>query len=645
MSNQSYRNQQSAYFLRDRVQDEIDQLQETVAIRPLIQTENAIVRWDDPGTGTPIPDNAGATKNSTVFIDDNGNVTNANSISLLQEAANPGGSDTLWVNSADGELYKGTQNISGLAGDVVGPVSSTDDAIARFDSTTGKVIQNSLITINDTGDIRNTTAPLTLQQGEISIDKDTNDLNFTVGAETTQELFQHTRAKGGLTNWYEADSDGVSAEKANICLATRRANKAYYSKAITTSNNVEQSLACDGTIVQPDLIIKTGGTYAPTPTGMLPAPTGLTTAMLISGTDHKVTTNVGLITDSIETNPSTGATGINIENINVNGGVITNATSLNGKSVDTLVNASTNSTDNAICRFDGTSGELIQNSGITIDDSDNLVVSGTVQTDGIISFPGTGATGVNLESVNVNTGAISGVTTINTKPVDTLVNSITTSSDNQIVRFNGNTGESVQNSNILIDDNDNIGLVNSVGFVDLVSNPVPATTGILWKSNAGPLRVGPNDYNVLTGTNTAKTIGNISLWASDDRLNDDLFYKSDSYTITFTGDVGSPSIGLDVKAQRIGNFVQIDIQGISLNLSGVAYLASATGILDSSYLPLSTTKTQPYARIDLGTLSGFGIVSIVPSTGEIRVYYDNGSGTWPSGAGSGWSNVTFSYHI
>lgn len=40
-----------------------------------------------------------------------------------------------------------------LAGDVSGPASSTDNAVARFDSTTGKLIQNSTVTISDTGDI------------------------------------------------------------------------------------------------------------------------------------------------------------------------------------------------------------------------------------------------------------------------------------------------------------------------------------------------------------------------------------------------------------------------------------------------------------------------------------------------------------
>jgi hypothetical protein len=36
-------------------------------------------------------------------------------------------------------------------GDVVGPASATDNAIARFDQTTGKLIQNSVVTVSDTG--------------------------------------------------------------------------------------------------------------------------------------------------------------------------------------------------------------------------------------------------------------------------------------------------------------------------------------------------------------------------------------------------------------------------------------------------------------------------------------------------------------
>jgi hypothetical protein len=37
------------------------------------------------------------------------------------------------------------------AGDVIGPTSATDNAITRFDGTTGKLLQNSVVTVSDTG--------------------------------------------------------------------------------------------------------------------------------------------------------------------------------------------------------------------------------------------------------------------------------------------------------------------------------------------------------------------------------------------------------------------------------------------------------------------------------------------------------------
>ena len=44
-----------------------------------------------------------------------------------------------------------TNTSPSLGGDVVGPASSTDNAIARFDTTTGKLLQNSVVLVDDTG--------------------------------------------------------------------------------------------------------------------------------------------------------------------------------------------------------------------------------------------------------------------------------------------------------------------------------------------------------------------------------------------------------------------------------------------------------------------------------------------------------------
>ncbi len=67
------------------------------------------------------------------------------------------------VNTYDGKMYikkdDGTASIvtinagGGGSGDVVGPASATDNAIARYDSTTGKLIQNSVGILDDSGNL------------------------------------------------------------------------------------------------------------------------------------------------------------------------------------------------------------------------------------------------------------------------------------------------------------------------------------------------------------------------------------------------------------------------------------------------------------------------------------------------------------
>lgn len=54
------------------------------------------------------------------------------------------------VNNGDGTFSLRTSGGSS-SGDVVGPGSATDNAVARFDGTTGKLIQNSLFLVDDSG--------------------------------------------------------------------------------------------------------------------------------------------------------------------------------------------------------------------------------------------------------------------------------------------------------------------------------------------------------------------------------------------------------------------------------------------------------------------------------------------------------------
>lgn len=55
-----------------------------------------------------------------------------------------------WNNVYGTTIHGDGSNLTGI-GDVVGPGSSTDNAVVRFDSTTGKLIQNSTVIIDDNG--------------------------------------------------------------------------------------------------------------------------------------------------------------------------------------------------------------------------------------------------------------------------------------------------------------------------------------------------------------------------------------------------------------------------------------------------------------------------------------------------------------
>ena len=98
-------------------------------------------------------------------------------------------------------------------GDVTGPASSTDNAIARFDSTTGKIIQNSAITLSDAGALQNVNeinwdiTPASVVGGAGSLSWNNNDNtqtlqligNNNVELKLTQESYYRVKASSAIT--------------------------------------------------------------------------------------------------------------------------------------------------------------------------------------------------------------------------------------------------------------------------------------------------------------------------------------------------------------------------------------------------------------------------------------------------------------
>ena len=99
----------------------------------------------------------------------------------------------------------------GGAGDVTGPGSSTDNAIVRWDGTTGTLIQNSVATLSDTGDIVansiDLTVPVGVSDGGTNLSSyTTGDILYASGSTTLSKLSigsssQVLTVNGGLPSW------------------------------------------------------------------------------------------------------------------------------------------------------------------------------------------------------------------------------------------------------------------------------------------------------------------------------------------------------------------------------------------------------------------------------------------------------------
>lgn len=84
---------------------------------------------------------------TTYTINDAVSYNGSSYICILESTGNVPTNETYWNLMA----LKGTDGAG--SGDVTGPASSTDNAIARFHETTGKIIQNSGATIDDSGNV------------------------------------------------------------------------------------------------------------------------------------------------------------------------------------------------------------------------------------------------------------------------------------------------------------------------------------------------------------------------------------------------------------------------------------------------------------------------------------------------------------
>jgi hypothetical protein len=128
------------------------------------EVETNVVEIASPGPQGPAGPSGSQDTFKTIAVAGQSNIVADSPTDTLTVAAGSGisittdaSTDTITIASAGGA---GT-------GDVVGPVSSTDHAIARFDLTTGKVIQNSTAILSDAGDID--TSSVTVDYAQLDV--------------------------------------------------------------------------------------------------------------------------------------------------------------------------------------------------------------------------------------------------------------------------------------------------------------------------------------------------------------------------------------------------------------------------------------------------------------------------------------------
>jgi hypothetical protein len=234
----------------------------------------------------------------------------------------------LYSKKADGTVVLVGTGISGGTGNVTGAASSTDNAVTRFDGTTGKVIQNSAVIIDDSN---NVSGVATLNAATLIIAD-----NVTLGSSNTDTV----AVNGRITTDVEPNANNAK----DIGTSGRNWRDGFFGRTLHTVNlDLTGTTSFDGSQGTSGQVLTSAGT-GNTPTWTTPA-AGTVTA--VTGTAPVVSSGgttpaISMAAATTAVNGYLTSTDWNtFNNKTSNTGTVTSVASGNGMNFTTITGSGT----------------------------------------------------------------------------------------------------------------------------------------------------------------------------------------------------------------------------------------------------------------------------------------------------------------